>query len=155
MSEQIKTDFARAQKFIKAGQYAQAITILQPHKEHPRIAALIADLEAKRKPKVGGIGMIAIWVTVVIIVAVIAGAAGYGVGVRQTRMEYEIPQTFEDTFVDSCTANTDVSAFDCAEYIRTKWLYYQSDVLDCYNLIQDVADLTEGQFLGCIADVGE
>lgn len=154
MSEQLKADFARAQKFIRAEQYSQAITILQPHKEHPRIAALIADLEAKRKLK-GGILRTVIWILVVIIVAVIAGIVGYGVGVRQTKAGYELPKSMEDAFVDVCTANADLTIVECANLIRNQWLYYQAEVIDCYGLIQDVADLTEGQFLQCIADVGE
>lgn len=152
MSEQLKTDFARAQKFIKAEQYAQAITILQPHKEHPRIAALIDDLEAKRKPK-GGIWITAIWVTVVIIVAVIAGAAGYALGESRTSSQYEMPSAMELTFVELCVVNTDVSATDCMELIQHDWIYYRADTVACYGLIQDVADLTNEQFLECIAAI--
>lgn len=154
MSEQIKTDFARAQKFIKAEQYSQAITILQPHKDHPRIAALIADLEAKRKPK-GERWMTIIWITIVVIVAAIAVAVGYSVGVRQIREEYEIPQSFEDTFVASCTANTDVTSTGCAELIRSDWRYYQAAVIECYGLIREDGSMNEGEFLGCIVDVRE
>ena len=155
MSEQIKTDFARSQKFIKAGQYAQAIAILKPHKEHPRIAALIADLEAKHKsPGIGIVGIV-LWILLVIVVGVIAGAAGYVIGGQQIKAEYEISDTFEDTFVDSCSANTDVSIAECTDLIRYQWRYYQADVIDCYGLINDVADLTEAQFLQCIANVGE
>lgn len=154
MSEQIKADFARAQKFIKAEQYAQAITILKPHAAHPRIAALLADLEVKRKPS-GGILKTVLWIVLVAVVATVTGVIAYTVGVQQTREEYEIPDTFEDTFVDSCTANTDLLISECAELIRHDWLYYQAGVIECYGLIQDVSDLTDVQFLQCIGDVGE
>lgn len=153
MSEQIKADFARAQKFIKAEQYAQAITILQPHKEHPRIAALIADLEAKRKPK-DGIWITAIWVTVVIIVAVIAGAVGYTIGENRGGSEYELPTEFNSLFVDICTANADLTANECSAAIRGSWKLYQKKTLDCFSLYLDT-DMTDGEFLQCIAHADE
>lgn len=115
----------------------------------------LVSASTKPQPSGGGVWIIAIWATLVILVAVIAGVAGYRVGVQQTRSEYEIPPEFEDAFVDSCTANTDVSAIDCAELIRSQWLFYRAEVVGCYGLIQDVADLTEGQFLRCIGNVRE
>lgn len=154
MSEQLKADFARAQKFVKAGQYAQAITILKPHKDHPRIAALITDLETRRKPSTNGIVTTILWLIAIVAVAIITGLVSYTFGVRQTKEEYEIPSSFLDTFVDVCTANTDISVSDCAELIRSHWRYYQSEVLDCYGLIDD-ASATVDQFLQCIAHVSD
>jgi hypothetical protein len=157
MSEQIKADFARAQKFIKAEQYAQALIILKPHKDHPRIAALIADLEAKHKPASKEIIGTVLWLVLVIVVGVIAGGVGYVLGSREPAVltteltEYELPPSMESAFVAICTANTDLSDTDCSGAIQSSWLLYRSKTQDCYNLLVDNPALTDRQFLGCIA----
>jgi hypothetical protein len=154
MSEQIKADFARAQKFIKAEQYAQAITILKPHAAHPRIAALLADLETKRKPP-GRILKTVLWIVLVVVVGIIAGGGGYALGESRTSAEYEVPSSFELTFVEICTSNSDLLVTECLDVIQHNWLWYRGETLDCYSLIEDVPDLTDGQFLQCIVDAGE
>lgn len=154
MSEQIKADFARAQKLIKTEQYTQAITILKPHAAHPRIAALLADLESKRKPS-GGILKTALWIVLVVVVGIVAGGTGYVAGDRNGRGEYEIPSSMESLFVEICVTNLDLSATDCAKAIRASWLLHRETTSACYTLTQDVADLTAGQFLQCILDAAE
>lgn len=151
MSEQIKADFSRAQKFIKAEQYTQAITILKPHVAHPRIAALIADLEIKRKPS-GNILKTVLWIVLVVVVGIIAGGGGYALGESQTKAEYEIPIDLEVVFIKACAANTDLSGSECSSVVRTAWRYYRSDSIDCFGLIE-VPGATEDELLRCIGNI--
>lgn len=152
MSEQIKADFARAQKFIKAGQHTEAITVLKPHAAHPRIAALLADLEARRKP-VGSVLKTVLWIVLVVVVGIVAGAGGYAIGEQNTQAEYEIPIDLELLFVEVCAINTDLTGGDCSQAVRSSWLYYRSETIDCFSLYQDTPSTTDGEFLNCIADV--
>jgi hypothetical protein len=154
MSEQIKADFARAQKLIKAEQYAQAIAILKPHAAHPRIAALLADLESKQKPAGGNLKTV-LWIVLVVVVGIIAGGGGYALGESRTSAEYELPPSMEAVFVRICTANSDLSFEDCSRGIRAKWLLHRGPTQECYSQINDVPDLTDSQFLDCILDTGE
>lgn len=151
MAEQLKADFERAQKFIKAEQYAQAITILKPHAAHPRIAALLTDLEAKRKPS-GGILKTVLWIVLVVVVGIVAGIGGYALGESRTSAEYELPPSMEAVFVRVCTANTDLSFTDCSRGVRAKWYLHRGHTQECYNQIDD---LTDKQFLDCVVGAGE
>lgn len=152
MSEQIKADFAKAQQLIKAQKYDQAISTLKPHKGHPRIAALIADLEAKRKPPRSGVLGTALWILLVIIVGAITGVAGYALGESRTEAKYDIPVDLEAVFIKACLSNTDIPGDECSSVIEAAWKYYRSDTIDCFGLIE-VPDATEDELLRCIGDV--
>lgn len=155
MSEQIKADFTKAQKHIKAGQYSQAIAILKPHKDHPRIAALLADLESKHKTSPSRWLGIALRGLLIVAISIVAGGVGYAIGDRNARSEYEIPSSLEAIFVEVCTANTNLLSSECSAAIRAGWKLHQETTFECFQLIENDPNLTDGQFLDCFAEAAQ